>query len=59
MSESGLAGGTIYIEGGRCWEIEEGLLKTRPEWLGERQTADLDKGTQGLGGGEGWVKGQD
>lgn len=49
----------MYIEGGRCWNVEEGLLKTRPQWLGERQTADLDRGTQVLGGGEGWTKGQE
>lgn len=59
LSESCLNGGTMYIEGGRCWNIEEGLLKTRPQWLGERQTADLDRGTQVLGGGEGWVKDQE
>lgn len=58
LADSKVSGGTIYIEGGRAWDIEAGLLKTRPQWLGERQTADLDGGTQVLGGGEGWTAGQ-
>lgn len=59
LSDRSIYGSTMYIEGGRCWNIEEGLLKTRPRWLGERQTSDLDRGTQVLGGGEGWVKDQE
>lgn len=58
LSESGLNGASMYIEGGRAYDIEKGLLETRPQWLGERQTADLDRGTRVLGTGEGWVKGQ-
>lgn len=54
-----LIGAAVYIEGGNGWNIEEGLLKSRPQWLGERQTADLDRGTLVLGHGEGWVAGQD
>lgn len=59
LADQALSGGTMYIEGGRAWNIEAGLLKTRPEWLGERQTAELDRGTEVMAGGEDWVKNQE
>lgn len=27
---------TLYVEGGRAWDVEEGLEATRPQWLGEK-----------------------
>lgn len=59
LADQTLSGGTMYVEGGRAWNIEAGLLKTRPEWLGERQTAELDRGTEVMAGGEDWVKNQE
>jgi len=55
LADGKVNGGTMYIEGGRAWNVEEGMLKTRPEWLGEKQAADLDKGTELMGGGEHWT----
>ena len=34
---------TIYVEGGKGWEIEEGLAATRDEWLGEGPNERLMK----------------
>ena len=34
---------TIYIEGGRGWEIEEGLYATKPEWQGKEPSERLLK----------------
>jgi NAD(P)-dependent dehydrogenase (short-subunit alcohol dehydrogenase family) len=55
LADATQSGGAMYIEGGRAWDVEAGLVNARPEWLGERQAADLDRGTAALGGGEGWV----
>ncbi|EMC97807.1 hypothetical protein BAUCODRAFT_573830 [Baudoinia panamericana UAMH 10762] len=56
LADGNLSGGTMYIEGGRAWNIEQGLLKTRREWLGERQEAELDRGTELMGGGGHWIE---
>lgn len=58
LSEGKVNGGTMYIEGGRAWNVEAGLLEQRPKWLGEKQAADLDRGTALMGGGEHWIAGQ-
>lgn len=58
VADSGLTGEAVYVEGGRGWKIEQAKIDLRPQWLGERQTKDLDEGTRALGGGEGWIKGQ-
>lgn len=57
-SDSSLSGEAVYVEGGLGWKIEQAKIDLRPQWLGERQTKDLDKGTRVLGGGEGWIAGQ-
>lgn len=55
FADRGVHGAALYIEGGNAWNIEEGLLQTRPEWLGAKQTADLDRGSELMGGGEHWT----
>lgn len=57
-ADSSLNGEAVYVEGGRGWKIEQAKIDLRPQWLGERQTRDLDEGTRVLGGGEGWIAGQ-
>lgn len=59
MADSGLNGGTLYIEGGRAWNVEAGLMKLKPQWIGEKQNSDLDKGTALMGGGEHWARKDD
>ena len=39
---------TIYVEGGRAWEIEEGLLATRDQWLGKGPNERLMKAGEWL-----------
>lgn len=58
LSEGKVNGGTMYIEGGRAWNVEAGLMDLRPKWIGEKQAADLDTGTALMGGGEHWTAGQ-
>lgn len=48
-------GGTMYVEGGRTWDIEKGLLATRHEWLGAEQEKAMDAGTKLMGGGSHWI----
>jgi len=55
LADGKVNGGAMYIEGGRAWNVEQGLLKTRPEWLGEQRAKDLDRGTDLMGGGEHWT----
>jgi hypothetical protein len=43
-AEEGLYGKGVYVEGGRNWEIEEGIVRTMPEWLGEGPTRRLWEG---------------
>jgi hypothetical protein len=42
-STSGLNGKTLYIEGGKSWDIEEGLLQTRPQWLAAGPVQTINK----------------
>lgn len=42
-TEKGMYGKAIYVEGGKCWEIEEGIFRTMPQWLGEGPTKRLVK----------------
>lgn len=58
LSEGKVNGATMYIEGGRAWNVEAGLMDLRPKWIGEKQAADLNKGTSLMGGGEHWTAGQ-
>ncbi|KAK0778344.1 hypothetical protein LTR91_015419 [Friedmanniomyces endolithicus] len=55
LADGKVNGGTMYIEGGRSWNIEQGLLATRHEWLGAEREKELDRGTELMGGGEHWT----
>ena len=59
LADTKLIGETLYVEGGRGWLIEQKIRSLMPQWLGEKQTRDLDKGTEIMGGGEGWTVGQE
>lgn len=49
-------GRAVFVEGGRGWDIEEGIDKTEPLWLGEKVSATLAKGQELLGDGTDWTK---
>ena len=57
MADSSLNGAALYVEGGRAWEIEQGLDKTMPQWLGQKQNDEFLRGQEVLGTGENWSKG--
>ena len=58
LADATLNGSAMYVEGGRAWDIEAGLKDLRPQWIGERQSSDLDKGTALMLDGEHWIAGQ-
>ncbi|MCJ1314313.1 hypothetical protein MMC25_007994 [Agyrium rufum] len=45
----GLHGKAFYIEGGRAWEVEDIINRLEPQWLGEKQSRDLQRGQDTLG----------
>lgn len=50
-----LNGTSMYVEGGRGWEIEGNLDRLEPEWLGEAPSRSLAKGQAVLGSGSNWT----
>lgn len=54
MVAESLNGEALYVEGGRAWGIEEGIDRTQPQWMGEKQSRDFQKGQEVLGTGENW-----
>lgn len=42
-------GRAVYIAGGKGFDIEEGIDRLEPEWMGETQARDLAKGQSVLG----------
>ncbi|KAL2783108.1 hypothetical protein BJX66DRAFT_319127 [Aspergillus keveii] len=56
MGDDGLNGASLYVEGGRAWEIERNLDRLEPQWLGEEASRSLAKGQAVLGSGMDWTK---
>lgn len=56
MADGKLVGGALYVEGGRAWDIEPGLDRTDPQWMGEKQSKDFARGQEVLGTGDDWTK---
>lgn len=51
-----LNGAALYVEGGRGWELESVMESGRPQWMGEKQAREFDRGQEVLGIGDGWTK---
>lgn len=49
-------GKAVFVEGGRGWDIEEGINRTEEQWLGEKVARMLNKGQEVLGDGTDWTK---
>ena len=49
-------GRAVFVEGGRGWDIEEGISATEPIWLGEKVSSTLAHGQEVLGNGTDWTK---
>lgn len=56
ICDTTLNGKSMYVEGGRSWEIEDNLDELEPQWLGEEPSKSLAKGQAVLGDGSGWSK---
>jgi len=56
LHEHGANGRAIYVEGGKGWDIEEGLAYTQSFWLGKGPCGRLVEGQQVLGEGSNWTK---
>lgn len=54
--ERDMNGKSMYVEGGRAWEIEELLDKLEPQWLGEQPSKSLVQGQRVLGAGSDWAQ---
>lgn len=56
MVDPQLNGTSMYVEGGRGWEIEANLDRLEPQWLGEEPSRTLAIGQKVLGAGDNWTK---
>jgi hypothetical protein len=41
LSEDKIYGKAMYVAGAEGWEVEDGIVKTMPQWLGEEPTRKL------------------
>jgi NAD(P)-dependent dehydrogenase (short-subunit alcohol dehydrogenase family) len=46
LTETSMWGKSVYVEGGKGWEFEDGYWDTMPQWLGEGPTQRLRKGLE-------------
>ncbi|KZO92762.1 putative 15-hydroxyprostaglandin dehydrogenase [Calocera viscosa TUFC12733] len=51
-------GKAVYVAGGRSFEIEDTIDRLEPQWLGEQNHVDLEKGQAVLGIGDKWTSKQ-
>ncbi|RDL41768.1 uncharacterized protein BP5553_01747 [Venustampulla echinocandica] len=50
------SGRAVFVEGGRGWDIEEGINATEEQWLGKEVSRVLSRGQDLLGDGTDWKK---
>lgn len=50
-----LHGRAIYVVGGECWDMEEGLSRAEQVWLGKTPSENLMKAQEGIGKGNQWM----
>ena len=55
VSERGLHGRAIYVVGGECWDIEDGLDRSEHVWLGAKPSESLAKAQEGIGRQSQWI----
>lgn len=48
LVDDSLNGTSMYVEGGRAWEIEANLDRLEPQWLGEVPAKTLAQGQKVL-----------
>lgn len=50
-----LHGKVLYAAGGESWDIDEGLARSEPYWLGEKGCDTLRRAQEGVGQGRQWI----
>jgi NAD(P)-dependent dehydrogenase (short-subunit alcohol dehydrogenase family) len=55
-THGGYNGRAVFVEGGRGWDIEEGINATEEVWLSESVSRTLNHGQIVLGDGTDWVR---
>ncbi|KAJ5125140.1 uncharacterized protein N7443_008220 [Penicillium atrosanguineum] len=55
LADKSLNGTSMFVEGGRAWEIEENIDKLESQWLGEGPSKTLAAGQELLGDGAIWT----
>ncbi|KAK3384814.1 hypothetical protein B0H63DRAFT_171750 [Podospora didyma] len=50
-----LNGKAVFVTGGRGFDTEEGVERTQPQWMGEENARDFEKGQRILGLGGDWT----
>ncbi|KAJ5190153.1 uncharacterized protein N7498_009138 [Penicillium cinerascens] len=55
LADKSLNGTSMFIEGGRAWEIEENIDRLEPQWLGEGPSKALAAGQELLDDGSIWT----
>lgn len=55
LADSSLNGTSMFVEGGRAWEIEENIDRLEAEWLGEQSSKSLAAGQEFLDDGAIWT----
>ncbi len=48
-AEKGMNGKAIYVEGNRGWEYDENIRRLEPQWLGEANSKELNRGNALMG----------
>ncbi|KAI0019886.1 hypothetical protein F4780DRAFT_744510 [Xylariomycetidae sp. FL0641] len=54
--DQSLNGRAVFVSGGRGFDTEEGVDRTLPQWMGEKNAEQFLKGQELLGLGDGWTK---
>lgn len=54
MTTEGFYGKAVYVEGGKNWEIEEGLERTMPQWVGEEPARRIKEALAVVDTGDAW-----
>jgi NAD(P)-dependent dehydrogenase (short-subunit alcohol dehydrogenase family) len=54
MTTEGFYGKAVYVEGGKNWEIEEGLDRTMPQWVGEEPARRIKEALAVVDKGDAW-----
>lgn len=55
-ADKNINGTAVFVTGGRFFDTEEGVTRTLPQWMGEKNAAEFLKGQELLGLGDNWTE---